>query len=115
MKCLSQRELIVWGDGTPTRDFLFAEDVADGLLLAAEKLEPPGYVNLGAGTETSIRRLVEFITHSSGFSGPVSYDASKSGALRTSHFALPTGRCGRRTGLRRATARPVEYGSHQRP
>ncbi len=79
MKCLSQRELVVWGDGTPTRDFLFADDVALGLVLAAERLEGSQFMNLGSGTEVSIRELVELITHFTGFAGPVSYDSSKAG------------------------------------
>ncbi len=79
IKCLTQKDLVVWGDGTPTRDFLYAEDVAAGILLAAEKLEPPQYVNLGSGTEISVRQLVELITLYTGFSGPVVYDASKAG------------------------------------
>jgi GDP-L-fucose synthase len=79
MKCLSQRELVVWGDGTPTRDFLFADDVALGLLLAAERLEGAQFVNLGSGREVSIRELVELITHFARFEGPVSYDATKAG------------------------------------
>jgi GDP-L-fucose synthase len=79
MKCLSQRELVVWGDGTPTRDFLFADDVALGLLLAAERLSGSQFMNLGSGTEVSIRQLVELIAHFTKFDGPVSYDASKAG------------------------------------
>jgi GDP-L-fucose synthase len=79
MKCLSQRELVVWGDGTPTRDFLFADDVALGLLLAAERLSGSQFMNLGSGTEVSIRQLVELIVQFTKFDGPVSYDASKAG------------------------------------
>ncbi len=79
MKCLSQKELVVWGDGSPTRDFLFAEDVASGLLLAAEKLEPPQYVNIGSGTEISVRQLVELIKQYAGFTGRVTFDVSKGG------------------------------------
>jgi GDP-L-fucose synthase len=79
MKCLSQRELVVWGDGTPTRDFLFADDVALGLLLAAERLSGSQFMNLGSGTEVSIRQLVELIVQFTKFDGPVSFDASKAG------------------------------------
>ncbi len=79
MKCMTLKELVVWGDGTPTRDFLYADDVALGLLLAAEKLGGAQFVNLGSGTEVSIRQLVEYITQSTTFAGPVSYDASKAG------------------------------------
>lgn len=79
MKCLKDRELVVWGDGTPTRDFLYASDIAEGLLLAAERLEPPNYVNIGSGREVSVRRLVELIAEYTGFRGELKFDASKSG------------------------------------
>lgn len=79
MKCLSQPSLEVWGDGSPTRDFLFVEDVARGLLLAAERLVAPGYLNLGSGEEVSVRQIVEWIVEFTGFKGTVSFDASKRG------------------------------------
>jgi GDP-L-fucose synthase len=79
MKCFREKELMVWGDGSPTRDFLFAEDIAEGLLLAAERLAPPAYVNIGSGEEISIRQLVTFIAEYSGFAGTVFYDAAKAG------------------------------------
>jgi len=79
MKCLRDKELIVWGDGTPTRDFLFAEDIAEGLLLAAEKLDPPHCVNIGSGNEISVRELIDLITRYSGFEGKIIHDAEKSG------------------------------------
>lgn len=79
MKCLSERDLVVWGDGTPTRDFLFAGDIAEGLLLAAERLEGGQFANLGSGREVSIRDLVELIVKHTGFTGPVTFDTSKAG------------------------------------
>jgi GDP-L-fucose synthase len=79
MKCFRDQELIVWGDGSPTRDFLYAEDVAEGMVLAAEKLNPPNYVNIGSGTEISVKELVTLITRFTGFKGNVVFDASKSG------------------------------------
>ena len=79
MKCLLDPELIVWGDGTPTRDFLYADDIAEGLLLAAERLEAPRFVNLGSGVEVSIRELTELIVRFSGFNGHVRFDTSKPG------------------------------------
>jgi GDP-L-fucose synthase len=79
MKCLRDKELVVWGDGSPTRDFLFAEDVAKGLILAAEKLAPPNYVNIGSGSEISVRELTELITRHTGFGGRVVFDTTKSG------------------------------------
>jgi GDP-L-fucose synthase len=82
MKCLRQSELVVWGDGTPTRDFLYAADVAEGLLLAAEKLPGGEYVNLGSEHEVSIREIVSLIAELSEFRGPITYDPSKSGGDR---------------------------------
>jgi len=79
MKCFREPELIVWGDGSPTRDFLYVEDIAEGLVLAAEKLNPPSYVNIGSGNEVSIKTLVNYITQYSNFKGKVEFDTSKSG------------------------------------
>ena len=56
-----QDELVVWGDGSPTREFLYAADAAEGILLATEKHDDPGPVNLGSGFEISIRELAEKI------------------------------------------------------
>ena len=79
MKCFRDKELVVWGDGSPTRDFLYASDVAEGLLRAAEELEPPHYVNIGSGREISVRELVDLISQLTGFKGKISYDSSKTG------------------------------------
>lgn len=79
MKCFREQELVVWGDGSPTRDFLFVEDVAEGLVLAAEKLDPPNYVNIGSGKEISVRELVIQIAHYADFKGSIVFDVSKSG------------------------------------
>jgi GDP-L-fucose synthase len=79
MKCLRDPELVVWGDGTPTRDFLFAEDVAGGLVLAAEKLDAPDYINIGSGSEVSVRELVSLIAQYASFHGKITFDTSKSG------------------------------------
>ena len=79
MKCFREQELVVWGDGTPTRDFLFAEDIAEGLVLAAERLSPPNYVNLASGSEISVRELTELIARYSGFKGSITFDTTKSG------------------------------------
>src|SRR5712692_11878730 len=62
-KCLDARdakarEIVVWGDGTPTREFLYVEDAADGIVLAAERYEGDEPVNLGAGVEISVKDLV---------------------------------------------------------
>ncbi|HUP04558.1 MAG TPA: NAD-dependent epimerase/dehydratase family protein [Bryobacteraceae bacterium] len=80
MKCLRDPKLIVWGDGSPTRDFLFAADVAEGLLLAAEKLEAPSFVNLSSESEISIKALVELIARQARFEGEIVFDAAKGAA-----------------------------------
>jgi GDP-L-fucose synthase len=81
-KCLEaqergEKEIVVWGDGSPTREFLFAEDAAEGILLAAEKYNNPDPVNLGSGYEISIKDLVEMIAHLTGYPGKLVWDTSK--------------------------------------
>jgi GDP-L-fucose synthase len=80
MKCYEQKELVVWGDGSPTRDFLYVEDLAEGLLLATENLNAPDYyVNISSGQEISIKDLVNLIARLSGFKGAITFDPSKGG------------------------------------
>ena len=79
MKCFRDEDLVVWGDGSPTRDFLFVDDVAEGLLLAAEKLPAGTAVNLGSGAEISIRELVRLIAGLAGFRRKCVFDTGKSG------------------------------------
>jgi len=67
----------VWGDGTPTREFLYVEDAAEGILLATEKYDSPDPINLGSGMEISIKHLVELIAHLTGFKGRIIWDTSK--------------------------------------
>lgn len=66
-----------WGDGTPTREFLHAADAAEGILLATEHYDKPEPVNLGGGTEISIRDLSEKIAAEVGYTGYIDWDASK--------------------------------------
>jgi GDP-L-fucose synthase len=72
----AQDEVVLWGDGTPTREFLYAEDCADGLLRAAELYDAPDPVNLGTGVETSIRELAETVADVTGFAGEIRWDTS---------------------------------------
>src|SRR5581483_11088932 len=74
---LSPPTLAVWGTGSPTREFLYVEDAAEGILLAAEHYNASDPVNLGAGFEVSIRELVDRITALTGFKGKVVWDPSK--------------------------------------
>jgi len=69
-------EVVLWGDGSPTREFLYVEDCADGLLRAAELYDGPEPVNLGTGVETSIRELAETIAELTGFDGEIVWDTS---------------------------------------
>jgi GDP-L-fucose synthase len=81
-KCLEareggNREVVVWGDGTPTREFLYAADAAEGILLAAEKHDSGEPINLGSGEEISIRGLAELIADLTGFEGELVWDVSR--------------------------------------
>ena len=81
-KCIEAKEsgaesIEVWGDGSPTREFLYVEDAAEGILLATEKYNQPEPVNLGSGMEISIKDLVELIARLTGFEGRLIWDASK--------------------------------------
>jgi GDP-L-fucose synthase len=81
-KCLEarangDREIVLWGDGTPTREFLYVTDATRGILLATQKYDRPEPVNLGSGHEISIRDLAERIARLSGFTGAVRWDVSK--------------------------------------
>jgi GDP-L-fucose synthase len=72
-----EHELVVWGDGSPTREFLYVEDAAEGILTAAELYDGENPVNLGSGKEISIRDLAELIVGLTGFEGQLVWDTSK--------------------------------------
>lgn len=72
-----QPEIEVWGDGSPTREFLYVEDAAEGILLATEKYDGDLPVNLGSGYEISVKDLVELIVKLSGYNGKLVWDSSK--------------------------------------
>ncbi|MBU1766851.1 MAG: GDP-L-fucose synthase [Candidatus Omnitrophica bacterium] len=81
-KCLDAIEnkedkIVVWGTGKSTREFLYVEDAAEGILLAAEKYNKSEPVNLGAGFEISIKDLVELIAELTGFKGKIIWDKTK--------------------------------------
>ena len=81
-KCLdavehSEREIVSWGDGTPTREFLYVEDCAEAIVLATEYYNGGDPVNIGAGFEISIKELVELIAELTEFNGPIVWDTSK--------------------------------------
>jgi GDP-L-fucose synthase len=72
-----EQEVVLWGDGSPTREFLYVEDCARALELAAERYDGPEPVNLGTGEEISIRELAELIATETGFEGEIVWDTSK--------------------------------------
>jgi GDP-L-fucose synthase len=71
------REVVLWGDGTPTREFLYVEDAAEAVVLAAERYDKPDPVNVGGGEEISIRDLAQKIAAQMGFRGEIRWDPSK--------------------------------------
>ena len=72
-----ENEIVVWGTGKASREFLFVEDAAEGIALACERYDKADPVNLGAGFEITIRDLVELIAKLTGFTGKIIWDASK--------------------------------------
>lgn len=71
------KEIEVWGDGSPTREFLFVEDAAEGIVLATESYNESLPVNLGSGYEISIKELAEKIAYHTGFSGKLVWNVEK--------------------------------------
>jgi len=81
-KCLAAKEsgdkqVVLWGDGSPTREFLYVEDAAEGIVLASERYNESEPVNLGSGNEISIRDLAHMIAEMTGFEGSLVWDTSK--------------------------------------
>ena len=98
-KCVEARdsgatEIVAWGDGSPTREFLYVEDAAEGILLAAERYDSSEPVNLGSAFEISIKDLTETIARLTGFTGQIVWDTSK-----------PNGQPRRKLDISRAKAR----------
>jgi GDP-L-fucose synthase len=97
-KCLDARDrgedrIVVWGDGSATREFLYVEDAAEGLVLAAERYDEAEPVNLGSGREISIADLAHLTARLTGFTGRIEWDTSK-----------PNGQPRRRVDVSRARA-----------
>ncbi|MCL5951017.1 MAG: GDP-L-fucose synthase [Chloroflexi bacterium] len=110
-KCVDAKEavedhIVVWGDGSPTREFLYVEDAAEGILLAAERYNKSDPVNLGSSFEISIKDLVELIARLTQFEGKIVWDTSKpNGQPRRK---LDTSRAEREFGFRSSI--PFEVG-----
>jgi GDP-L-fucose synthase len=81
-KCLEavkagRSEIVLWGDGSPTREFLYVEDAAEGVVQATERYDKGDPVNLGSGMEISIRDLATAIAKMTGFTGQIIWDANQ--------------------------------------
>ena len=81
-KCIEARksgakEIVIWGDGSPTREFIYAADAAEGLILAAQHYDEDQPVNIGSGTEISIRNLVTLVAQETGYTGDLVWDSSR--------------------------------------
>jgi GDP-L-fucose synthase len=101
-----REEIVLWGDGSPTREFLYVEDAAEGILLATERYDKSDPVNLGSGMEISIRDLATTIAGMTGFEGRIVWDTNQpNGQPRR---CLDVGRAEREFGFRAAT--PFEVG-----
>ena len=104
-----QEQIVLWGDGSPTREFLYAGDAAEGILDAVERYNGREPVNLGSGQEISIKDLAEMITRLTGFDGAITWDTSQpNGQPRR---ALDTSRAAAAFGFRAST--PFEEGLKQ--
>ena len=109
-KCIEAKqtdapEIVAWGTGNATREFLYVEDAAEAIVLAAEKYSKPDLVNLGSGEEISVRDLMEMIRAMVGATGVVRWDHTKpDGQPRRS---LDTSRAAREFGWRAKTSLPA--------
>lgn len=97
----SENEIVVWGTGAATREFLYVEDAAEAIVLAAEKYDKEDPLNIGAGFEISIRELLDIIVELTGYRGRIKWDASlPDGQPRR---MLDTSRAFREIGFRAST------------
>lgn len=97
-----RREIVCWGDGTATREFLYVDDCAEAILGAAQRYDQADPVNLGSGREIAIRDVAEMVAHLTGFRGRIIWDTSKpNGQPRR---CLDTSRAEREFGFRACTS-----------
>jgi GDP-L-fucose synthase len=76
-KAAGAPEVVLWGDGSPTREFLYVDDAAEGIVAAAEAYDGAEPVNLGSGEELSIRALAELVAKEAAYGGAIRWDASQ--------------------------------------
>jgi len=95
-------EIVCWGDGAATREFLYVEDCAEAIMLATERYEDREPVNVGAGFEISIQELAELVAELTGFTGRLSWDTSQPGGQP--RRSLDTSRAFERFGFKARTS-----------
>ena len=118
-KAKGEKKIVAWGSGRATREFLYVEDAAEGIVLATEKYNKAEPVNLGAGFEISIKDLAELICELAGFHGRIEWDTSKpDGQPRR---RLDTSRAEKefgfraRTDFRQGLKKTIEWYARERP
>lgn len=112
-KLLGQPEIVCWGDGSATREFLYVEDCAEAIVRATEKYNQSDPLNIGTGQEISIKKLVKLITELTGYQGDVLWDTSKPNGqprrcLNTDRATQEFGSAAK-TDLREGLRRTVEW------
>jgi GDP-L-fucose synthase len=109
----SHDEVVLWGDGSPTREFLYVDDCAEGLLLAADRYDGADPVNLGTSEETSIRDLAELIAELTGFGGGIVWDTDMPNGQPRRRLDVSRAKelfgFEARTSLREGLARTIEW------
>jgi len=113
-----EKSIVVWGTGQASREFLYVEDAAEGIVLATEKYDKPNPVNLGAGFEITISELAELICGLAGFDGRIEWDTTKPDGqprrrLDTSRAKQEFG-FEARTSLREGLKRTIEWYERER-
>jgi GDP-L-fucose synthase len=123
-KCIEAQErgdpkIVVWGTGQATREFLYVEDAAEAIVLAAERYDGPEPINIGSGEEISIRDLVDLIRELTGYTGDVEWDTSKPDGQPRRRIDTTRARewlgWEARTSLREGLRRTIEWYRAHRP
>jgi GDP-L-fucose synthase len=76
-RATGKSEVVAWGTGTPMREFLHVDDLADACAFLLKQDNPPDWINVGTGTDVTIKELTESVATATGFSGKITWDASK--------------------------------------
>jgi GDP-L-fucose synthase len=91
-KATGTAEVVLWGDGSPTREFLYVDDAAEGIVSAVEAYDGAEPVNLGSGEEIAIRDLARLVANATGYAGAIGWDASKPNGQPRRHLDVSRAR-----------------------